>query len=316
MKNIMHLEDIAFSYPLEDILEIMSALTMAVGGEKVGDLNIKYDGTALVFGNKDGFFISDHAYSNKEPLLYRSDDDIFNREYNDEKTRKLLLAFELLKHRYQNGVVYHADWLFDEWSMVDDNTFQPNIIQYRRRSHLRDYRLGIAVHTQEFCGVDRATDWNSSNPDIYCAPVSFKVDELKGYKSLFSLQRELKLHDSIDPKAVKTMRSHLNTCIKGNDSYTKEQLVALGHTNLIFNLDILIRFKYILLQHLDSVNGRKNQFDMTIAGEQCPHEGYVFRYKGQKVKLVDRYRFSKRNFDPNIRRGWANELQGISIPTG
>lgn len=323
----MHLEDVAFYLTTPEIMELMSALILSIGaGQPVGQTSIKYDGTALVFGNRDGFFLSDAGYKNKQPRLYRCEDDIFDQKFDKDRTLKLLIAFNYLsQHRIQPELVYHADWLFDERTLLNDRAFQPNIIRYESRRSLRGSRLGIAVHTQEFCGVNSASAWSSNHPDVYCAQTTLPKDELKDYASLFNFVRGLKSPNeegwaNEKVKVKDQLRSQLNKMVKANDNYSLDQLAyysAQGLNFLQINLDILVRFKYKLLEHLDTI-AKDAGFQMSIGEQPTTHEGYVFRYKDLTVKLVNRYQFSKRNFDPTTSRGWARneQLSGSNLLQG
>lgn len=322
MKNIPHLEDIAFLQTTDEIVEIAAALVMNVGAAEhsVGSISIKYDGTAMVFGNQDGFFISDNGYFNKVPRRWRSVEEIHEANMDDSKTRKFLNAFAILSQRkYRPEMVYYADWLFDINTLQQDGrTFQPNIIEYKCKYDLRDlYRLGLAVHTQAYCGVENTARFIPAaleTAPILFPPTEIKIyNELRNYKRLYRLLTDITHSNAqLDKATIQLLRKSLNSIVRRFDYYDRRHLetfIQKDYDFLAYNLDILIRLKYMLLMRLNVIAKEYTIFEMRIGGEPTPHEGFVFRFKDHKVKLVDRFKFSKMNFDQNTKRGWG--LDGI-----
>lgn len=320
MKNIMHLEDTAFFLPPEQIMELMAQLIMNVAGDhQVGDISLKYDGLFLAFGNRDGFFISDKGFLNKTPRILRSPEEIMASGLQQDKQMKLLWAFKCLNGtRIMPDLVLYADWLFDHFTLEDAHAFQPNLLKYRSKRSLNDYVLGLAVHTQNFCGVEMPSCWSSSF-GVYYAPTklsSLNKPEFPNYQDLFNYLARIKKGPLPEGQLLKSLRSRLNTIVKENNNYKREQLDYLAENSyptLQNNLDALIKFKYKLLDYMELVDGEHKDFEITLEGKPTTHEGYVFRSNSTTVKLVDRYMFSKHNFNKSISRGWAKDgLQGIN----
>ena len=303
MKNLMHLEDLVFFHDREEVVQILSALLHHMEGFKIGQMTIKYDGApALVFGNKEGFFLSNKAFFNKNPVWYRSTDEIEYAIKDPEHARKLTTAFRILKkERIFPGLTFYSDWLFD-YATIGDKCFQPNIIEYHTKHSLEDYRLGLAVHSQEFGTVETASKWYSNNPQIYCAPVGLPKLEMPITK-LFGQLASLPFYPRFEPKRIRELRSTLNTQVKNCSEYSVRDL-NMPNSYLKLALDILIRFKYDILRYLDEIQETEGTYKLKINGDKATPEGYVFRYRDYKIKLVDRFGFSKRNFDPATSRGW------------
>lgn len=320
-KAIIHLEDAVFFLTPEEIMELMSAMILHVGAkQRIGSLTVKYDGTCLVFGNQDGFFVSDQGYFNKTPRRFRSLDEIYDYNCPTGKKNKLLTSFALLeREKIRPELVFHADWLFDALTLLDGKTFQPNIITYKSRFPLDSYRMGLAVHSQIYCGQETDSQWVGKYADVLWAPahLPYTGGDFSGYEKLFQLVSRIDhTKHELSKETIAELRKYLNTCVREHDYYSHEHLKKFhdkGLNSLAFNLDILVRFKYLLLMRLNLIAEEHKYFETSIGEELAPHEGFVFRFKDHKVKLVDRYRFSKKNFDQSAVRGWQNgRVQTIS----
>lgn len=323
MKNIPHLEDLAFLANPAEIKELMAALIFNIQGHNVGELSIKYDGApALVFGrdtNPLSFFVATKGYFNKTPLLYRSIDEIENSNLRQEVKDKLFMLLDIISKDYSlpPGITYFGDFLFmNGYGQSAKGSFQPNIIKYSSSYvDFSKYLMGIAIHGVEFCKA-RCSALKDSNPSdkIYTPNVNYiQYDDLGADKvnwgpylnqKIFSPET---LFDTADDKMNKAMRSYFNTIVKLEKQYDRKFIKTYkyqGFDNVEENLHNLIVFKYEVLARLRRGKHERYPLTMSISGEPSTHEGYVFRYKDQVVKLVDRFVFSKANFDQTTDRGW------------
>lgn len=318
MKNISHLEDLALELPYPKLIEVMTCLILDVGKRKfIGNLSVKYDGTFMAYGNREGFFISDKGFLNKTPRMLRSVDDIIDAGFVPDKRDKFLIAFDALKNEkiYPDNVII-GDWLFDRRTLTDDMEFQANLLRYKAHRNLRPYQLGIAVHSAIFCGVHRFHAGGGRNPNVYFAPTrifdDYTVQEFGKTTRLFELIGQLRPYEPLTGDTLKLQKKTLNTIVRSQPYYKQKDLVDFDEITQN-NIDILVRFKYILLNYLGSVNSAYNKdFDVFIGEARAGHEGYVYRLDDITIKLVDRFVFSKQNFDKSVSRGWENELRGIS----
>lgn len=308
--KIMHLEDMAFTDSKADIQDMMGALIYSVNGGSAGHLSLKYDGTCLVFGRdiENRFFISDQGYFNKTPRKFYDAAEILEHKMDEDKRQKLLLAYQWLSfEKIRPGMVYYSDWLFDSRTIsTDRRSFQPNILHYTIKNKFSQ-GLGLAVHTQEYCGVIMPSN-RTFDRFIYCAETSMDgFDPMEGYQALFDDLGKIESPWFRNKDATKELRSYMNKLVKENDHYDRSQLVYFTsqmEDNVARNLEVLIPFKYKLLDYLNLMMEQTNLFELSIDGKPANHEGFVFQYKNRFIKLVDRYKFSKKNFDRNVSRGW------------
>lgn len=310
MKNILHLEDAVFFLSSDEIRELASALLIHLSGTNTGSLNIKYDGApALVFGNREGFFLSNKSYFNKEPVYYRSIEEIKAAGLHPDHEDKLVYAFRTLKgERIFPDLVLYADWLFDMRTLnVEDEktSFQPNVIEYSRRG-LGKYVLGLAVHSQAFCGMESASRWTPISPKIYHAPVHLSDLEMPT-TALFSMISQIPDYETLSLQEARAHQREMNRLVREYSDYSADNLLNFDE-NMRKAIDSLAVIKYCILGYLDKRGNKDSGLTMKIGDEPTTHEGFVFRYKHYKIKLVDRFRFSKKNFDPETRRGWTRAM--------
>jgi hypothetical protein len=323
MKNIPHLEDLAFYANPSEIKELMAALIFKLQGHKVGELTIKFDGApALVFGkDEQGLFVATKGYYNKARQLYRSLDEIEDSNRPQGVKDKLFMLYELITgpgSYIPGSTTYFGDFLFmNGYEQEASRSFKPNIIEYTSDYiDLSRFKMGIAIHGVEFCG-GRLPEMNefamaSHGPParIYQPDVRIKVDGLLEGINL-SPYLNMPLYTSEiegDEAKIKTMRKWMNTLVKENHNYTRRLIKPLKLQeldNIENNLHTLVAFKELVLFILN--RGKHNTFPhkMYLNGAPTTHEGYVFRYKDFVVKLVDRFVFSKANFDESTPRGWS-----------
>lgn len=315
------MEDLALHLDYKELLEITSALIHACYGERIGHLSIKYDGCpAIVFGRTDDGdeFISTKSYFNKTPILYKSEEEIKTSGRDPVLIEKLLFYWQHLSWTFrglENGRIFSADVLCDPWSRTPLGC-RPNIIEYRPKEFagLRGYwkyweymKLHLAIHTEIISGEEKPAD-SLSNSISGMSTEIYGLDSLK-QSGIGNLLDDMTFLQFIPDLAKE--KTHFDKCKKKINDVLRNAdhhqswwmdvpLTVEGIQTR--NWSLLHDIKMQLLYHLDK--HAHKPFDTFLDDKEIGGEGYVFRYKDYCIKLVDRYEFSKRNFDQSTPRGW------------
>lgn len=169
-KNIhmKHAEDAIIDYGAsgaKSVINHFRALLDALSGNAQAKLNIstKFDGAPAVFAGKDPsdgkFFVAKKSIFNKNPKIYKTDDDI-NADTSGHLNKKLKLALKEFSKLGIEGVV-QGDFLYSKEDIKEDNidgephiTFHPNTIVYAvpKKSELAQEilksKIGVVWHTR------------------------------------------------------------------------------------------------------------------------------------------------------------------------
>ncbi len=308
-KGILHFEDLAFTTYSPQIIEVVSALFHNLQGENIGQLSLKIDGSpCVVFGRDvEGYaFVSTKSFFNKTPILYRTQEEILNSKKPDRVKRilmNLLVYVDTLK--IMHGMTLAGDYLFHYSDLIDDHSFQQNIIKYFSKTSMRRWHFGIALHKKIFCGTEIPLTGDETLPGIY-VPKMFTHQQPQNPNTgiLFDKLMDLSFGSDIDPKVAKAWIQAVNKHVRENDNYDDLIFRRRASLNNFFVLDDL---KKDILEMLNENAKAYHQFGLMpyINGQESTHEGWVFKYRDYTVKLVDRFKFSKLNQDESTERGWS-----------
>lgn len=182
--HLIHNEDLIFhgSNAALDAVKNLDTFRMTGYDGRPGKVNLslKYDGIAVFVGidPADGkFFVSNKAFLNKTPKLYKSLDEISSAIMNQDLKNRLVALFTACFNVDMKGKIYQGDLMYirDDLMLTYPNpldttpyiTFHANTLIYgmHQKSEVADMilssRLGIAWHT-EYTGSSITTLSTSS----------------------------------------------------------------------------------------------------------------------------------------------------------
>ena len=168
--HIHHLEDLAYmsSHGFNDAKNILNTIATRILSGNRHDVSLKYDGIAVFVGvdPADGkFFVSNKAFLNKTPKLYKSLDEIAQSSMKDDLKMRLTRLFNELSHVDFFGLIYQGDLMYVTPDLKINNifdrsllTFQANTIVYGIPMDTRPWneivydvlhgQIGVVWHTR------------------------------------------------------------------------------------------------------------------------------------------------------------------------
>lgn len=290
VKHIEHLEDLIFSKSKEETFTIVTALIQHVYlGPRLarGRLSIKLDGRpSIVFGIDKKVFVSTKSFFNKESIYYTNKEEM--QKITDLELRKKMeyyLEYFEKNFRGYSGQWFQADVLKDPF-----NEGATNVIEYKFNSVLDEQEFVYSVvDSNDHLSV---LNYGNFKPcDYYVLTPNFGA--FKAHLA-HSIEYDFKYYTN-PPKTKKKItefKKEVNSNIRNMTYVWSEEIKPY-----LIGFEKLNVLKKILMDELNSSFYRTHE--CFYNGEKCNDEGYVFEYGDTMVKLVDRYEFSKRNFDKN-----------------
>lgn len=158
--HIPHIEDLLFTKDAKKVSWIFTDILQAIKNKAShGKLSIKYDDSpSLVAGvdpEDEQFFVATKSAFNKEPIVYKNENEIFHAKISPGLRAALHDAFFELKSRKFDGYVWQGDVLWTrkelhiEYRMCH---FRINTLRYETKDHMfgalvcRSH-IGVAWHT-------------------------------------------------------------------------------------------------------------------------------------------------------------------------
>jgi len=288
--KIPHLEDYLITTDPAASSELMTALYHDIYHDSnLGQLTIKYDGYLVVIGKENGrFFISNKSFFNKTPIKFFSVSEIMNHpKWVDAKKKKLSMYFEYLKDLHiLEGEIKTIEIIGCPYTKTGESTARPNILEYKFQWNPLDWNFQFIDHQYQF--IQKTYK-----------PVDFGWDQ---FYDLLNFQPACGLLSS---KRFADFSKLVNSCIRDNIS-----IDCVAHTNpeyftTIKNYKNLKSLKKRLLDDLYQSYCNPHVTVMVDNKLTNQHEGFVYKYKDTRVKLIDRYHFSRLNFSDDTIRGWT-----------
>lgn len=297
--RICHLEDLIF----ENGVNVNAVLDGIA--KKRYPISLKYDGNpSFVVGkNVEGSWIAfKNGYLKKEPELYHSPQMIYDKIADRSLATKmalLLLVFHdsepLLKgHTLGGDLMFCGD--------IDRNnyTFQPNTVRYAYKGGREDVTLGVAMHTRDGKPHNYRDDWMEKTFHM----VMF--DTMPGVDYKADIFPTVENTDGLTSAQKDAFKKYVNSCVRAghfgldaagfyacaqNDkmkqhigTYVKEWERVINH------------YKQIAF-HKDHLLDTLSYYSDVIPEENDSDEGIVIDTGDRLVKLVNRIKFSARNFN-------------------
>ena len=297
--RICHLEDLLFETGVN-----VNAVLNGIAYRKY-PVTIKYDGNPSFVVGKDGtgsWIAFKNGYLKKEPELYHTPETIYQKIADRGLATKmalLLMVFHdcepLLKgHTLGGDLMFCGD--------IDRNnmTFQPNTVRYAYKGGREDVTLGVAMHTRDGKPYNYRDDWMEKTfhmvmfdtmPDVsYKAGVPPQVENTDG---LTSAQKD-------------AFKKWVNSCVRAGhfdldvanfyDHAQTEKLKRHISTYMSEWERVINHYKEIAY-HKDHLLDTLSYYSDIVPEENDSDEGIVIDTGDRLVKLVNRIKFSARNFN-------------------
>lgn len=266
MSRIPHLEDLLFEDG--DISAVLNGIK-----NRYFPVTVKWDGSPSFVAGQ-GFVAFKTGFEKKEPILYRSEKELDRGILCPNLLSKMKLIFDKLS---SSETLLFGDFLFDR-EMLESGVIQPNTIKYQLEADPDQYDLGVAIHkgTFQMQRVDR----------VYYAPISPIIYYCVEYVPLIA-SRPLRPVEKT--KLVKYI----------NGKVREDNLFDLVWHEAGFNHD----FQEVLDDYITITHWKHSLLEsMEVKTKLKPadgyaHEGLVIIINGRQVKLVDRTKFSRLNFE-------------------
>ena len=297
--RICHLEDLIFENGV-NVNAILNGIT-----QRKYPVSLKYDGNpSFVVGkNETGSWIAfKNGYLKKEPELFYSPFEIYDKIADRSLATKmalLLLVFHdsepLLK-----GHILGGDLMFCGDIDRNNYTFQPNTVRYVYRGGREDVTLGVAMHTRDGKPYNYRNNWMEKTfhmamfdtmPDVqYFPPLPPQVENTDG---LTSAQKD-------------AFKKWVNACVRNNhfnlvleDFYDHVQTDKMKRHigTYATEWERVISFYKQIAAYKDHLLGTVEYYSDIIPEENDADEGIVIDTGDRLIKLVDRIKFSARNFN-------------------
>ena len=263
-----------------------------------GDLSVKIDGApAIVWGTNPqtgNFFVGTKSVFNKKLIKINETHDDIDRNHSGVVANILHHCFDCLPSF--DGIV-QGDFI----GFGGDDTFCPNTITYIF-DEVIDQNIIIAPHTfyatdgelKDAYVIEDSFDFDDTESCKFVKPSAWQIDE--DFEEIVGFARQMsQLVTFVDEKEAAELTIKLNKCIR-------EGIDVVPDT---FDNSMLISFWFLIKSIKDDMlfmcrnNGAKTYID----GKQCEGEGYVRSNEYGVFKLVNRYEFSRANF--NNMKAWG-----------
>lgn len=161
--HMTHIEDRVLYGGVDGVRQAIFALRDLrdmLGGKKEGNVSVKWDGAPAIFAGTDPedgkFFVAKKGIFNKNPKVYKTNDDI-DADTSGDLNAKLKDALRYLPELGIKGVV-QGDFLYGQGDLANETidgkkyvTFHPNTIVYaipeEQAAAVKRSKIGIVWHT-------------------------------------------------------------------------------------------------------------------------------------------------------------------------
>ena len=161
--HMTHIEDRVLYGGVDGVRQAIFALRDLrdmLGGTKEGNVSVKWDGAPAIFAGTDPadgkFFVAKKGIFNKNPKVYKTNDDI-DADTSGDLNAKLKDALRYLPELGIKGVV-QGDFLYGQGDLANETidgkkyvTFHPNTIVYaipeEQAAAVKRSKIGIVWHT-------------------------------------------------------------------------------------------------------------------------------------------------------------------------
>ena len=317
MKNlhITHPEDLVFDGK-NAVRDVISVFRSAFNDYNQEDnvITTKYDGApAIVFGtdvNNKRFFVGTKSVFNKKIKKICYTNDCIDYYYSDKTDLRNILRL-CLKYLPRVAGIYQADFIGQ--GDGDTTTFTPNTITYKFDNAPTE-NIIMAVHT---CYVgDSFDDMIAVPQSSLCMPglnvkwvdTSVYINEEAIFEQAFEYSMdaivdklELMNEDDFPVFKTKTAKTRLMTLINGyiRDGRILNAEDLSKETGINFDVfelwELIANAKQVLLNRFIT----DKNVQCFVNNKECNHEGIVVTNIAHvmRIKLVDRYEFSRSNFN-------------------
>ena len=256
-------------------------------------LSVKIDGSpAVVWGTNPAtgnFFVGTKSVFNKVKIKINESHEDIDNNHSGEVAKILHACFDYLPH---TDDVIQGDFI----GFGGDDTYTPNTLTYIFDEIVTE-EIIIAPHTFYQCEKDLRDavaypmEYFTMQGNAYVKmvqPKCWEVDE--DFKEIVGFARQMaQLVTFAEPLEAEKLKIELNKCIR-------EGIDVVPDT---FDNSMLISFWFLIKSIKDDMlfMCRNNGPKTYIGNKQCEGEGYVRSNEHGLYKLVNRYEFSRANFN-------------------
>jgi hypothetical protein len=297
--RICHLEDLIF----ENGVNVNAILNGIV--RKTYPISLKYDGNpSFVLGrDSQGSWIAfKNGFLKKNQELYHSPQEVYDKITDRSLATKMALLL-LVFHDCEplmKGQILGGDLMFCADIDRTNMTFQPNTVRYAYKGGREDVTLGVAMHTLDGKPHNYRDSWLENTFHM----VMFDTNPNVSYRS--AVPPEVDNTDGLTSAQKDAFKKYANSCVRAGhfnlnvadfyDAAPNEKIQRHISTymneweRVISFYKQIARFKDDLLDSItysSDIVPEKNETD----------EGIVVDTGDRLVKLVNRIKFSARNFN-------------------
>ena len=262
-------------------------------------LSVKIDGSpAVVWGTNPAtgnFFVGTKSVFNKVKIKINESHEDIDNNHSGEVAKILHACFDYLPH---TDDVIQGDFI----GFGGDDTYTPNTLTYIFDEIVTE-EIIIAPHTFYQCDKDLRDavaypmEYFNMQGNAYVKMVQPKCWESEeDFEEIVGFARQMsQLVTFVDEKEAAELTIKLNKCIR-------EGIDVVPDT---FDNSMLISFWFLIKSIKDDMlfMCRNNGPKTYIGNKQCEGEGYVRSNEYGLYKLVNRYEFSRANF--NNMKAWG-----------
>jgi hypothetical protein len=267
-----------------------------------GALSVKIDGApAIVWGTNPStgnFFVGTKSVFNKKLIKINESHDDIDKNHSGFVADILHHCFDCLPDF--DGIV-QGDFI----GFGGDDTFRPNTITYifdeviqqdviiaPHTFYATDGELKDAYVIHESYSFDDTESCKFVKPDAWIISDDYEFEDVIAFAKQMSTMCEF-----LTDKQSAKVQKQLNTCIKYGIEIDDMAQEVMANFN---DIDVNVLYLWSLVKSIkdDMLYCMRNDGpEAYIDGQQCSGEGYVMSNDYGMFKLVDRYQFSRANFN-------------------
>ena len=272
------------------------------------NISAKIDGApAIVWGTNPAngrFFVGTKSVFNKKLIKINESHEDIDKNHTGNVATILHKCFDYLP---QTDGIFQGDFI----GFGGEDCYQPNTITYYFPEKVT-HNIIIAPHTVYTAEDDLRNAIAHPMGDIYFTnntlidndvlwfqPHATIENVTEDIKNRCKFARQIAtLCQFPDVKQVARIKKQLNSCIKHNIDLDDITLEALAHDNKC-DINVLRLWKLVASIKIDLLLLINTEHDVEcyIEEERCWHEGYVLSNEFGIFKVVNRYGFSRANFN-------------------
>jgi hypothetical protein len=268
-------------------------------------ISVKIDGSpSLVWGRNPAngkFFVGTKSVFNKVKIKINHSHEEIDANHEGKVATILHACFDSLP---RTNRIYQGDFI----GFGGDDTYRPNTITYKF-DEVIEQSVIIAPHTEYECNDDLRNavahpiskqfvdtlDVKFVQPETSICPYREDIEDICKFARQMST-----LCDFVSNKQATELKKIINSYIREGKEVDEHEIAE--NYDVDVNLLRLWKLVYSIKVDLFFFISTDDSISCKIGDDHSDHEGYVMSNEYGTMKIVDRYQFSRANF--NMAKNW------------